>query len=279
MDVKSENSHDPTKHPHKRFSSDILLKLYGIDVGAAAASSAMVAPFIAVVDRSIIENLNGKRALMTGLKEGLKTVFTQPHRFVATPQFQLVFGLYFSTYITANLVDTTCEQHSVETGKAAMLKFMATSTVNMLLCIYKDRSFTRMFGASTTRKLPFLSYLLFAARDSMTIAASFTAPVYFASKLQEYNIVGSAKSAGVTAQLICPASVQFLSTPLHLYALDLYNRPSVTGGQRVSLIRKEYFKSTLARCARIGPAFGIGGVGNTFARSIRNQVIHPAATA
>jgi hypothetical protein len=33
-------------------------------------------------------------------------------------------------------------------------------------------------------------------------------------------------SADIIAQLFCPAAVQFLSTPLHLLGLDLYNNPA-----------------------------------------------------
>jgi hypothetical protein len=45
----------------------------------------------------------------------------------------------------------------------------------------------------------------------------------------------------VAAQLVSPAAVQFLSTPYHLLALDLYNRPgaTVTWKDRVALIREK----------------------------------------
>ncbi|KAI9473711.1 MAG: hypothetical protein EXX96DRAFT_528567 [Benjaminiella poitrasii] len=254
------------------YSKEKLLKLYGIDIFAAASSAAMVSPFIAVVDRSIIENLNGKRNLMDGLKYGIRSFTTQPFKFTASTQFRIVLGLYFSTYATANLVDTTCEQYSVEPAKASMYKFISTTAVNIFLCVYKDKVFARMFGVSASRALPKLSYLLFAARDSLTIAASFTAPSYIANILQNNSIISSEKTANVVSQLMCPAIVQFASTPVHLFALDIYNRPGVSLGMRKQLIRKEYFKSTMARIGRIGPAFGIGGVGNTYFRSFRNQI-------
>jgi hypothetical protein len=154
-----------------------------------------------------------------------------------------------------------------------MYKFLATTLFNMSLCIYKDRAFTRIFGASASRALPKLSYFLFAARDSLTIAASFNAPSYVANYFQEQGWTSSEKTASVIAQLLCPAAVQFVSTPIHLYALDLYNRPTVTFGMRGQLIKNEYFKSTLARVGRIGPAFGIGGVGNSYFRSYRSHVL------
>ncbi|EPB89649.1 hypothetical protein HMPREF1544_03581 [Mucor circinelloides 1006PhL] len=254
------------------YTKERLLKLYGVDLFAAVSSAAMVSPFIAVVDRSIIENLNGKRKLVDGLKFGLKSFASNPFQFATSRQFGIVLGLYFSTYATANFVDTTCEQYSVDATKAPLYKFAATSIVNIFLCVYKDKVFASMFGVSASKALPKLSYLLFAARDSLTIAASFTAPTYIANALQNNSIVSSEKSANVIAQLVCPAAVQLASTPVHLYALDLYNRPGASLAMRGQLIKKEYVKSTLARIGRIGPAFGIGGVGNTFFRSYRTLI-------
>ncbi|KAI8373707.1 hypothetical protein BD560DRAFT_446225 [Blakeslea trispora] len=253
-------------------TKDRLIKLYGVDFMSAFASAAMVAPFIAIVDRSIIENLNGKRKLMDGLKYGLRTFVSQPMQFTLSPQFRIVLGLYFSTYTTANLVETTCEQYSIDPTRTSLYKFITTSVTNIGLCVYKDKVFARMFGVAASRALPKLSYFLFAARDSLTIAASFTAPVHIAHLLQQTSFQPSSKSANTIAQLSCPAIVQIVSTPVHLLGLDLYNRPGVSMASRNQLIRKEYFKSTLARVGRIGPAFGIGGVGNTYFRSFRSQV-------
>jgi hypothetical protein len=143
----------------------------------------------------------------------------------------------------------------------------------MDLCIYKDKEFTRMFGASSvTCAVPILSYIMFAVRDSLTIAASFTLPAYLADFFQTRDWISTKETARATAQLVSPAAVQLFSTPIHLYALDLYNRPGVSRYMRFNLIKKEYFKSTFARVGRIGPAFGFGGVGNTYLRSLRSRV-------
>ncbi|KAI9012167.1 hypothetical protein CLU79DRAFT_770865 [Phycomyces nitens] len=259
------------------YSPKTLASLYGVDLFAAAISSAAVSPFIAVVDRSIIENANGKQALSLGLKRGFQQVLKNPLRFLATPQFGYVYGTYFTTYIAANTIETTCENHTVDPTRASLFKFIGTSIVNMSLCIIKDRAFTRMFGVSAARPLPLFSYLLFCARDSMTIAASFTAPSYISATLQQHRIVSNSDQGNTAAQLVCPTAVQFLSTPLHLYALDLYNRPTATLLERARSVRVEYLKSTLARIGRIGPAFGLGGIGNTFIRNLRKTAIDTPA--
>ncbi len=68
--------------------------------------------------------------------------------------------------------------------------------------------------------------------------------------------------------------MQILSTPLHLYGLNLYNVQVATGEERIAFIKKEYLKTTLARMARIFPAFGIGGVVNKYVRKSGNELLY-----
>jgi hypothetical protein len=109
--------------------------------------------------------------------------------------------------------------------------------------------------------VPLASVGLFAARDSATILASFTLPGRLAPRLVT-DLGMSPGGAEVTAQLLSPLAMQFVSAPWHLLGMDLYNNPSSTQAQRIAFIKREYTKSALARCARIGSAFGIAGVGN-----------------
>ena len=68
------------------------------------------------------------------------------------------------------------------------------------------------------------------------------------------------------AQFIAPAGIQLLSTPLHLWGLDLYNRPRVRWTDRVNRVRRDWLGASFARMGRIVPAFGIGGVVNSSVR-------------
>ncbi|CAN0523712.1 unnamed protein product [Laminaria digitata] len=52
-----------------------------------------------------------------------------------------------------------------------MPRFLATSLVNVTASVTKDAIFTRMFGTGMPRPLPITTLMLFAGRDSMTIAA------------------------------------------------------------------------------------------------------------
>lgn len=117
-----------------------------------------------------------------------------------------------------------------------------------------------------------MSYALFAARDSLTVFASFNLPPLVAPYLPlsfwsgvEFEKYVSRASA---AQFLAPAGIQLLSTPLHLLGLDLYNRRGEGVGwrSRVGKVGRDWVGSSIARMARVVPAFGVGGVVNSGVR-------------
>jgi hypothetical protein len=61
-------------------------------------------------------------------------------------------------------------------------------------------------------------------------------------------------------------AMQCLTTPFHLTALDMYNRPDSSNIERAGFVKREYVKSVAARMGRIAPAFGFGGLGNAYLR-------------
>lgn len=108
-------------------------------------------------------------------------------------------------------------------------------------------------------------------RDCLTIFASFNLPPLLAPKIETHmgEEVKRYVAAASVAQFVTPAAIQFVSTPLHLLGLDLYNRPGAQmGGRegRVAQVVKNWGKSAVARIGRIVPAFGVGGVVNTKVR-------------
>ena len=254
MSSDAHRSRDPTT----------LAKQLIADTAAAMAASLGVSPFITIVDRAIIENASGARPLGRGIQELAQSFVKHPLRFVCKREFHIVFGLYTATYMAANAVDSTCAYLDTDNQ---MPKFIGTTAINMSLCIAKDRAFARMFGVIAPAAFPLASIGLFAVRDSMTCAASFNAPKVLAKHMEDKQLLDTAQ-AGTFAQLICPAAVQLVSTPLHLLGLDLYNNKSHTMRQHARLVRREYVKSVLARVGRIGPAFGVGGVGNAYFRNL-----------
>ncbi|KAL8447664.1 hypothetical protein Emag_004274 [Eimeria magna] len=85
-------------------------------------------------------------------------------------------------------------------------------------------------------------------------------------QLQEW-LRGDPETVSFLSYLVSPLLVQFVSTPLHLLSLDLYNRPSGLASQRLQWILSAYLPAVCARAARIVPAFGIGGFVNSRARA------------
>ena len=81
-----------------------------IDIASALTASFFVAPFITVIDRSIIENASGKRVLKEGIKAGFSELFTKPHKFYVRREFRLIWTVYGGTYISANATDSVCKK-------------------------------------------------------------------------------------------------------------------------------------------------------------------------
>ncbi|MCJ1375709.1 hypothetical protein MMC20_006946 [Loxospora ochrophaea] len=243
------------------------------DAAAAASASTLVAPLITIIDRGIIENASSRSTLRASITASLTGLFTRPHVFLASTPFRLITTLYFGTYLTANTIDTissTLTPSSPSTTTSGPAKFLATTSVNMSLCVYKDSRFVRLFGPLTSsgpgRPVPKASFALFAIRDSLTILASFNLPPKLAPLLPVSKSFERHMSRASAAQFLAPAVIQLASTPLHLWGLDLYNRPGMSWRERVTRVQRDWLISSIARMARIVPAFGVGGVVNNRVR-------------
>lgn len=220
--------------------------------------------------RGIMENASGANTLKASLLRSFKELITRPQKLIFSKPFALICMLYGGTYATANTLDTitsTVQNKPATLVTAGTLKFAASSTANIGLCLVKDKAFVRLFGpGGPPRPVPGPSYILFAARDCMTIFASFNIPPLLGPMLNEKMSEEMQKtiSGQTIAQFVAPAGIQLLSTPMHLLGLDLYNRhgKDVTWADRWSIVKKNWGVSAAARICRIVPAFGVGGVVN-----------------
>lgn len=68
------------------------------------------------------------------VRAGMRELLLKPHVFVRRPEFLMIWGVYTSTYITANTIITTCEQSQLDDR---LPKFIGTSVVNITTCISK----------------------------------------------------------------------------------------------------------------------------------------------
>jgi hypothetical protein len=178
--------------------------------------------------------------------------------------------LYGGTYLTANTLDTitsTVKNKSSSHVTHGTLKFAASSTANIGICLFKDQAFAKLFGpGGPPRPVPLPSYALFTLRDCLTIFASFNVPPLLGPVISRNmsRQLEKSMSGQTIAQFLAPAAIQIVSTPMHLLGLDLYNRDKkgVTWGDRWQIVRKNWAVSAAARMCRIMPAFGVGGVVN-----------------
>ncbi|KAJ4291811.1 hypothetical protein N0V90_009706 [Kalmusia sp. IMI 367209] len=245
----------------------------GADAVAAGSAGVLVAPIITMIDKGIIENASGRATLGESLKSSARELLLRPHKFLGSKPFALIFSLYFGTYFTANSIDTTTsilQNRPVTSTTAGTPKFVATSTANLALCLYKDNRFTQLFGSTSTRPVPSLPSLFHCPRLPHHLRLVQSAPLMAPSLSQHMSEeVKKYVSAASVAQFVTPAAVQVFSTPLHLLGLDLYNRPEarIAGADgRASRVVRDWAKASLARMGRIIPAFGVGGVVNTKVR-------------
>ncbi len=204
--------------------------------------------------------------MMDSLRASFSTLLLRPHRFLTSKPFALILMLYTGTYLAANTLDTfksTTNNKAAPSTTSGATKFAATSAANLSLCLYKDSQFTKMFGTVSARPVPSVTYALFAARDCLTIFASFNLPPILAPKMPLSESAEKYISRASTAQFLAPAAIQLISTPFHLLGLDVYNRNGGTPfSDRLRKVRVDWLKSSIARMCRIVPAFGLGGVVN-----------------
>ncbi|PCG90736.1 Hypothetical protein PENO1_063420 [Penicillium occitanis (nom. inval.)] len=260
-----------------------------------------------VMNSAIIEKASKGISIRHTLTTCLRDMVRKPAGFFLSTPFILIYTLYGGTYLTANAIDTvtsTVRNQPFGTVTPGMEKFLTTTIVNMSICVYKDARFAKLFGpssnpsaqchpsapavtvaatgasssaaaataakiASQVPKIPKVSYALFCLRDSVTIFASFNIPPLIAPSVPDW-IASTPGMKAAVAQFSCPALMQFVSTPMHLLGLDLYNRQPPGGlgwRERLLRIRRDYIVSSFARMGKIVPAYGVGGVVNVRMRA------------
>ncbi|EED18289.1 conserved hypothetical protein [Talaromyces stipitatus ATCC 10500] len=281
---------------------------FAADATSAAVAGALICPIITIIDRAIIEKASKGISIRHTLSTCLRSMITKPGGFFLSTPFILIYTLYGGTYLTANAIDTvtsTLRNQPFSTVTPGTAKFLTTTIVNMSICVYKDARFAKLFGPSSdpstqchpsapavtvattgasslsaatataatiakqTPTIPKVSYALFCLRDSVTIFASFNIPPLIASSVPDW-IVSTPGMKAAVAQFSCPALMQFVSTPMHLLGLDLYNRQPPGGlgwRERLLRIRRDYIVSSFARMGKIVPAYGVGGVVNVRLRA------------
>lgn len=254
--------------------------------------------------RSIVQlTASQKRSsIRKALWRNLKPLFLSPQRFLVSRPTRLLFAVYFGTYTTANTIDTVHNATQNATIysiiPAATLKLLGVTTISTGLTVYKDSRLAQMFGAANssslksnhstgqpssstiqpirTPRVPYSAYTLFTLRDILTIYSCIVLPPILSQNLEQFiakkkwegenfsSQWGSPTSRGRIIQLTLPALLQFVTTPVHLLALDLNNRQQrLSVFDRAQRVGRDVGPAIVTRMMRIVPAFGIGGIINS----------------
>ena len=142
-------------------------------------------------------------------------------------------------------------------------KLAGTTAVNMSASIAKDTAFAKLYGTGSSAAMPLASFGFFAGRDVLTIGSAFCMPKLVAASLVAAGAMDGTH-ATEAAQMVSPVAVQLVATPFHLAALNRFNYPTATVAERVSNVASLAPSTTAARMLRMAPAYGIGGVMNTY---------------
>lgn len=253
---------------------DLLRKNLLGDVVVACGVTFMVAPFMTVVDKAIVQRAAGTHGVLLSAVESVTSMARNPVSYVRSPMFLMMWGVYAATYTAANVVRTITTEHmdevSPDEAKAGL--FVATTAVNSGSTMLKDRAYATMFGSSgSAARVPLITYGLWGLRDCMVVGSSFVLPDLVADSFTPY--AKDRAQAAKISQFFCPVATQVIAGPVQLLGLDFYNRPlknlsyASATMERISFLGKNFFSILGARVSRIAPAYGIGGIGNTYFRN------------
>lgn len=244
------------------------MMLLGADMLSSCLAAFGVAPAVALVDSAIARASSTASPPTTELARSVRELALQPRASLSRPDFKAVHGVYLATFLTANVCATL--------GVASLLKMALITTVNMWAGVKKDAliatSNAGAAGGAAPAKVPRSSVALFCARDTNAIGASFVVPRVLAPRMAML-LPGLGGAADTLCQLIVPPICELINTPIHLLALDMYNRPGCGKRERARSISKQYSRSLAVRIVRVMAAFSLGGIGNRVLRTAMHGMV------
>jgi len=240
------------------------------ELGCAFTASALVSPIVSIMDKAMVQPITGLGAFFGSMGLACKEMVYTPKKFFGGLSFRLTLIVYFGTYAVANVSEAAMDYYNIrEEEKRKQIKVSAASAANISLLAWRDSVFAREFSGGAApavpKKTPLRTISLFATRDFFTMAATFyAAPKAAKWLIKEHDV--NREVAELSMALAIPVATQVLTAPLHIHAMDCYNRPVAT--DRMAQIQKEFSKIAFARGLRILPAFGIGSYSNNKFREL-----------
>jgi hypothetical protein len=231
------------------------------EIFAGIASSFIISPIMSIIDISIIKSQLNKEKISKSITDNITFYSNNKQKFIRPVYVMNI--VYSSTYCTANLTELYCKKNNIDYKIPTLI---TTSIINILTISYKDIIYSKLLKNKLT-KFPIQSKLLLATRDMMTINAAFIWKKDLINHFDKYIMHNKSE---FIVSILLPLSIQFISTPIHILAIDIYEKPNSTIIERCKNIKLLYRSILFGRIIRTIPAFGIGGFINDMLRPINN---------
>eukprot|EP00978_Attheya_sp_CCMP212_P021234 scaffold61822_cov52-Attheya_sp.AAC.7 len=235
------------------------------EIGCALAASLLISPLVSIVDKTMMQPLKGVGSFMKAVAQSSAKMASHPREFFGSMPFRLTVLVYFGTYAVANVSEVALDEYRVpDELQRKKVKVGAASLANVSLLMWRDAKFAREFssiGAKFFKPTPIRTLALFGVRDMTTMVATFYGAPEAAKYLYKEHHFNQ-EFAEISTALTIPVLSQFLTAPLHVYAMDYFNRQRARPAERLALVSSQYGKVALARGLRILPAFGLGSYSN-----------------
>jgi hypothetical protein len=231
------------------------------EIFAGITCSFIISPIMSIIDISIIKSQLCKENISKSISDNIIFYSKNKQKFIKPLSIMNI--VYSSTYCTANLTEFYCKKNNIDYKYPTLI---STSFINIISISYKDMIYSKLLNKKII-KFPISCNLLLALRDIMTINACFIWKKDLITYLDKFIMHNKSE---ILASIILPISIQFISTPIHILAIDIYENPNFNIMERYKNI-KYFYKSVLfGRVIRTIPAFGVGSFINDMLRPINN---------
>jgi hypothetical protein len=228
---------------------------------AGITTSFIISPIMSIIDISIIKSQMCKENIGKSISDQIMYYSNNKRNFIKPLSVMNV--VYSSTYCTANLTELYCKKKKIDYRLPTLL---STSLVNIISISYKDMIYSRILN-SLMKTFPMRCNLLFAVRDMLTINSCFIWKKDIIHYLDQYIMHNKSE---IITSIFLPSCMQVISTPIHILAINMYEKPKSTIVDRLNNIKSCYKSILIGRVMRTIPAFGIGGFMNDILRPIRD---------
>ena len=227
---------------------------------AGITTSFIISPIMSIIDISIIKSQMSKENIGKSISDQIMYYSNNKHKFIKPLSVMSV--VYSSTYCTANISELYCKKKNIDYKLPTLL---STSLVNIISISYKDMIYSKILN-SQMKSFPMQCNLLFALRDALTINSCFIWKKDVINCLDRHMMNNK---SDILASIFLPCCVQSISTPLHILAIDMYEKPKSSIADRLNNIKRCYKSILCGRMMRTIPAFGIGSFMNDMLRPQR----------